>query len=93
MDIEISFHQLDRSEAIATYCEKKMTKLGKFSPRIQDIRVVLEVNKLQHIVKVVVHMPQKTTLTADAITDDIYASIDAVYDKLERQITDWKEHH
>ena len=25
MDIEISFHQLDRSEAIATYCEKKMT--------------------------------------------------------------------
>ena len=51
---------------------------------------MLEVNKLQ-LLKVVVHMPQKTTLTADAITDDIYASIDAVYDKLERQITDWKK--
>ncbi|MDC3181123.1 ribosome-associated translation inhibitor RaiA [Gammaproteobacteria bacterium] len=93
MDIEITFHQLDRSDAISAYCEKKMTKLEKFSPRIQNIRVVLEVNKLQHIVQVVVHMPQKVTLKADATTDDIYASIDAVYDKLERQITDWKESH
>lgn len=91
MEIQITFHQMNSSEQIEHYVRQKLGKLEKFYNRVTDMRVVLEVNKLQHMVNVVAHLPQKATIKANASSDDMYASIDAVYDKLERQFTDWKE--
>ena len=91
MEIQITFHQMNSSEQIEQYARQKLGKLEKFYNRVTDMRVVLEVNKLQHMVNVVAHLPQKATIKANASSDDMYASIDSVYDKLERQFTDWKE--
>ena len=88
MDINITFHQMHHSDQLEEYCRKKMAKLEKYYSRIQDVHVVLEVKKLDHIVTVVAHLPQKRTIKADHTTKEMYASIDGVYDKLERQLVD-----
>ena len=91
MDIHVTFHQMNVSPQIEAYCQEKFGKLIKFNSRIQDMRVVLEVKKLDHKVGVVAHLPQKVTVKAETVSKDMYASIDAAYDKLERQLTSHKE--
>jgi putative sigma-54 modulation protein len=94
MDIQITFHQMDSSEAIKDYCHKKLDKLTKYYSRIDSVKVVLEIVKLEHHVSVIIGLPQKTVVKGQAhAKQDMYAAIDAVADKLERQLTDYKERH
>ena len=93
MDIEISFHQMESSETLKSYCSDKLNKMTKYYGRIESVRVVMEVIKLDHHVSATVHLPQKVTLRADVSKRDMYEAIDAMMDKLERQLTDYKEKH
>ena len=94
MDIQITFHQMDSTDAIKDYCHTKMNKLTKYYSKITSIKVTLEVIKLEHHISVVVALPQRGVVKAQASAkQDMYAAIDAVLDKLERQLTDYKEQH
>ena len=91
MDIQITFHQMSPSEEIKRYCEKKIGGEARYFERILNAKIVLEVAKLEHIVKVVLTMPKKTVITAEARESNMYASIDKVVEKLKRQVVDFKE--
>ena len=94
MDIQITFHQLESTEAIKDYCHKKINKLTKYYSKITSARVTVDVAKLEHHVSVVLTLPQRSIIKADASAkQDLYAAVDAVVDKLERQLTDYKEQH
>lgn len=93
MEMQITFHQMQPSEAIKEYCHEKLGKLNKYYDRIDSFKVVLEVNKHMHHVSVVIHLPHKTFKAGAEARDDMYASIDSVHDKLERILTDYKEKH
>ena len=93
MDIEINFHQMHSSDQLKQYCTEKLNKLSKYYSRVESIRIVMEVAKLDHKISSIVHLPQKVTLRADAVSKDMYASIDMLMNKLERQLTDYKEQH
>ena len=66
MDIQVTFHQMEPSEAIKDYCQKKMDKLVKYYSRISSAKIVLEIIKLEHHVSVVLGLPQRKVVKASA---------------------------
>ena len=93
MDIQVTFHQMESSDALRDYCQKKMDKLVKYYARIDSAKFVMEIIKLEHHISVVLGLPQKVIKAEASAKQDMYAAIDAVTDKLERQLTDFKEQH
>lgn len=91
MDIQISFKNVDSSEAIKEYVNEKFGKLDKYFNNIQTCSVVLDVkNPHTHETRADLHL-SGTSLQAHATTEDLYASIDETFEKLKHQITKYKE--
>lgn len=93
MDIEMTFHQMESTEAIKDYCRNKIGGLEKYYQKIVNARVVMEANKVEHKVQVLIHLPQKAIVKADSEAEDLYQAIDKVVDKLARQLRDYKTQH
>jgi len=85
MNISITFRHMDASEAIKEYARDKVSKLQKFLRQPMTAKVTLSLDKLQHVAETQVSSGG-AHLEAKEVSDDMYASIDRVIDKLERQI-------
>lgn len=87
MNIQVRGDQLAVTEALRDYTEKKISKLQRYfeSPLTNDVNVTLSVNRGLHTVEVTIPLPG-VMLRAEEKSADMYASIDLVVDKLERQI-------
>ncbi|GIX35469.1 MAG: ribosomal subunit interface protein [Lysobacteraceae bacterium] len=90
MQIEISGHQIDVTPALRDYVESKLAKLERHSDTLQDAHVILTVDKLVHRAEATVNVTGRT-LHAEASEADMYAAIDALIDKLDRQVLKHKE--
>lgn len=83
---------IEVTEALRNYVEKRLTKLEKYFNLSQDViaHVNLKVYR-DHSAKVEVTIPLPyLVLRAEETTDDMYRSIDFVSEKLERQIRKYK---
>lgn len=87
MNLSIRGQQIEVTDALKEYVDKKLTKLDKYfdEPLTSDGNVTLSVNRDRHTVEVTIPM-KGLVLRAEDKSDDMYGSIDAVVDKLERQI-------
>jgi len=87
MKIQVRGDQLMVTDALKEYAEKKIGKLQRYfeSPLNNDVSVTLSVNRGLHIVEVTIPLPG-VMLRAEEKSADMYASIDLVVEKLERQI-------
>ena len=85
MNISITFRHMDASEAIKEYARDKVSKLQKFLRQPMTAKVTLSLDKLQHVAETQVSSGG-AHLEAKEVSEDMYASIDRVIDKLERQI-------
>lgn len=87
MNYNIRGERIEVTEALRDYVEKKVGKLEKYfdTPPTSDVSVTLSVTKDVHNVEVMIPMPG-LLLRAEERNADMYASIDLVVDKLERQI-------
>ncbi|MCC6216875.1 MAG: ribosome-associated translation inhibitor RaiA [Polyangiaceae bacterium] len=85
MTVRITFRHLDPSDAIKDYAREKIGKLQKFLRQPMSAKVTLSVDKLAHLAEVQISSGGEHQ-EAHVVSDDMYASIDAVADKLERQI-------
>ena len=90
MQINISGHHLDVTDALKQYVNSKMEKLERHFDHITNIQVTLTVEKLRQIAEATVHI-SGADLHAHAESEDMYASIDSLVDKLDRQILKHKE--
>lgn len=90
MQITINGHHLEVTEALKQYVENKLEKLDHHHDRITSIQVMLSVDKLEHKAEATVHVSGKD-LFADAISEDMYAAIDKLSDRLDRQLIKHKE--
>ncbi len=85
MNISITFRQMDATEAVKTYATEKVSKLQKFLRQPLHGTVTLSHQKTIHMAEVDVHAGSEH-FHAHEESEDMYASIDKVIDKLERQI-------
>ena len=85
MNISITFRQMDASAAIKRYAREKVAKLQKFLRQPMTAKVTLSLDKLRHVAETRISSGG-AHLEAREKGDDMYASIDRVIDKLERQI-------
>ncbi|WP_422658560.1 ribosome hibernation-promoting factor, HPF/YfiA family [Paenibacillus sp. EC2-1] len=87
MQFTIRGQQIEVTEALKEYVDKKLGRLEKYfdAPPTSEGYVTLSVIRGLHTVEVTIPLPG-VVLRAEDRSEDMYASIDAVVDKLERQI-------
>ncbi|HEX4886137.1 MAG TPA: ribosome-associated translation inhibitor RaiA [Casimicrobiaceae bacterium] len=90
MNLMLTGHQLDITPAIRAYVVDKLERIIRHFDHVIDVTVVLSVDKLQHRAEANVHVRGKD-LHAEAIEEDMYASIDVLVDKLDRMVLKHKE--
>ena len=96
MELTINGHQIEITERIRTYVEKKTDRLDRYMPNLMDVRVDLSeesyarnVNERQ-VAQVTIRDNRGTILRAEERSNDLFAAIDAVVDKLYRQISRYR---
>jgi putative sigma-54 modulation protein len=90
MQLSISGHHVDLSDALRNYVTEKFQRLERHDDHITNVHVVLTVEKVVHKAEANLHT-SGAELYADAASDNMYAAIDALVDKLDRQIVKHKE--
>lgn len=86
MNINIRGENIEVTPALRDYVEKKVGRVERyFEYDSLDIQVTMKVLRGEHIVEVTIPLPG-WMLRAEDRSEDMYASIDNVVDKLERQI-------
>ncbi|MBN9162209.1 MAG: ribosomal subunit interface protein [Myxococcales bacterium 68-20] len=92
MNISITFRQMDATDAVKGYATEKVSRLQKFLRQPLDGKVTLSCQKTIHMAEVDLHSGGQH-YHAHEESEDMYASIDKVIDKLERQIRDGNATH
>jgi len=90
MQIDITGHHVDLTPALRTYVHNKFERLERHSDHVTGLHVVLTVEKLRHKADATIEV-NGATLFANSIEQDMYAAIDCLTDKLDRQIKKHKE--
>lgn len=90
MNLTISGHHLDLTPAIRSYITSKLTRIKRHFDHVIEVNVLLSIEKLQQKAEVHVHLPGKS-IHVEAIDSDLYAAVDALIDKLDRQVIKHKE--
>ena len=90
MNLNRTGHHLDITPAIRDYVIAKLGRVKRHFDHVIDVTVVMSVEKLRHKAEVNLHARGKD-IHVEAIEQDMYASIDALADKLDRQVIKHKE--
>lgn len=90
MQITITCHHIEITDSIRDYVNEKLARLKRHSDRVMDIHVILSVEKLIQKAEATVHV-SGANLFAEDSQEDLYAAIDAMTDKLDRQLLKQKE--
>ncbi len=89
MQINLSGHHVEITEALRENVNTKMTKLSRHFDHINKVHIVLTVEKANQIAEASIHV-SGNDIHAKAENADMYASIDNLVDKLDRQILKYK---
>ncbi len=90
MQINLTGHHLDITPALRNYVHGKFERLKRHFDHVIDAHVILTVEKLRHRAEAAM-IVSGNRLFADDVQEDMYAAIDCLVDKLDRQIVKHKE--
>lgn len=90
MQSSISGHHVQVTDSLRNYVTTKLHRIERHHERITNVHVVLSVEKLRQKAEATLHL-SGAEVHADAEHEDLYAAIDAMTDKLDRQILKHKE--
>lgn len=90
MQITTTFRHMESSDALKSYAAEKLDRVQKYIDEPIVAQVFLTVEKIRHIAEVTI-TARGITIKASEETNDMYAALDAVIDKIERQLRRYKE--
>jgi len=89
MQINLTGHHVEITDSLRDYVNTKFAKLERHFDHINNVHVVLNVEKLNQLAEATVHL-SGTEVFASSQNGDMYTSIDSLIDKLDRQILKYK---
>lgn len=90
MQLNLTGHHVEITPALRDYVASKLERLERHFDHVTNVHVVLSVEKLRHKAEATFSITGNN-LFANAEEEDMYAAIDALADKLDRQIKKHKE--
>jgi len=91
MNISVTFRHMNATDAVKTYATEKVSRMQRFlrAPMKGQVTLSCQQDRLHHV-EVEIHSGP-SRFHAHETSEDMYASIDKVIDKVERQILSAKE--
>ncbi|MDX1459818.1 MAG: ribosome-associated translation inhibitor RaiA [Xanthomonadales bacterium] len=90
MQLNITGHHVDITPPLRAYVTEKMQRLERHFDRVVSVDVILNVEKLEQIAEASVNAGGRKLFATE--TDmDMYAAIDGLVDKLDRQVRRLKD--
>jgi len=90
MQLDITGHHIDVTPLLNNYIKDKVTRLKRHFDQVLNIHVILEVQKHNNKAEASINV-SGNHISANAVGHDMYAAIDLLADKLDRQILKHKE--
>lgn len=90
MQVQLSGQQIEVTPALRDHVNSRLDRLTRLDERILSLSIVLSVNKLQQRAEGTLAVTG-STLHAEALENDMYVSIDVLFDKLVTQLRKHRE--
>jgi putative sigma-54 modulation protein len=90
MQVNISGHHVEVTESLQNYVSTKLDKLQRHFDQIGNVQVTLSIEKERQKAEASLNV-KGGQVHADAVHEDLYAAIDLMNDKLDRQLIKHKE--
>ena len=90
MQVAVTFRHMKTHEGVKAYVKEKVEKLRKYIESPREVHVVLAVEKFRHIAEITV-VGNGGIFNSQGRDNDLYAAIDQMVDKMERQIRERRE--
>ncbi len=90
MQINLTGHHVEVTAPLRDYVNNKLERVIRHFDHVTSVQVILSVEKLRQKAEARLHLAGNDVY-ADAVDEDMYAAIDALVDKLDRQVKKHKE--
>lgn len=90
MNINITGRNVELTDALRQFTTEKFNKIIEHFPMITSINVVFGIEKVMQIAEATLHIPNHQ-IHAKSESEDLYAAIDLLVDKVNKQIIKHKE--
>ena len=90
MQINLTGHHLDITDSLRNYVNTKMDKVERHFDHVTSVHVILGVEKLRQKAEATIHVAGND-IHAVSVEEDMYAAIDSMVDKVDRQVRKHKE--
>ena len=89
MNLSISGRHLEVTPAINAYVKNKMARVARHFDNVIDTQVILSIERLKHMAEVTMRLRGKD-IHCEATDENLYAAIDLLADKIDRQVIKYK---
>jgi putative sigma-54 modulation protein len=86
MQVSVTFKNIDSSDALKSYVQKKLDRFDKLLDNPAEANVVFSVEKIRHTAEINL-ISDRLNINAKEESENMYSSIDMVTDKLKKQLT------
>lgn len=90
MELEFTFRNIESTEAIKTWAQRRFKKVEKHLAEPTHAHLTLSVDKFRHRAEMTVHVKGEILRASDE-TDDMYTTLDKVMEKVESAAQKQKE--
>jgi putative sigma-54 modulation protein len=90
MNVNVSGHHVEVTPAMLSYVRSKLDRISRHFDHVIDVHVILTVDKIRQKAEVTLHVRGKD-LHCESEEADLYAAIDLLADKLDRQVQRYKD--